>query len=180
MSNTGQTIPPPPPAPPAPLPPAVPPSTRRNPLNLVLLIGGIALSVVAIVLVVVGLLAFSSASSARDDAHRYTKERRSLEARERATQGDIDTVVSEGQKVGDPIDKLIDAENQAVAKSNELDDLLKQAVDKFNAGDETGANNMVNGQGKQILSDLERLQGIDNQALTAAQDAQRKLRQALI
>ena len=145
-----------------------------------LLIGGVVLSVVAIVLIVVGLLGFSSASSARDDADQFTKERRSLAAKERATQGDIDTVVSEGKKVSDPIDKLIDAENQAVAKSNELDTLLQQAVDKFNAGDETGANNMVNGQGRQILSDLERLQGIDNQALTAAQDAQRKLRQALI
>jgi hypothetical protein len=143
------------------------------------LIGGVVLSVVAIVLIVVGLLAFSSASSARDDAHRFVKERRSLEASERATQGDIDTVVSEGRAVGDQVDKLIDAENQAVDKSNQLSDVLDQAVSKFNAGDETSANNMVNDQGKQILSDLQRLQGVDNQTLTAAQDAQRKLRQAL-
>ncbi len=144
-----------------------------------LLIGGVVLSVVAIVLIVVGLLAFSSASSARDDAHRFVKERRSLEAKERATQGDIGTVVSEGKAVGDEVDKLIDAENQAVDKSNQLNDVLDQAVNQFNVGDETGANNMVNGQGRQILTDLQRLQGVDNQTLAAAREAQRKLQQAL-
>jgi signal transduction histidine kinase len=146
----------------------------------VLLIGGLVLSIVAIVLAMLGVLAFSSASSARDDADRFTRERRSFEEKERSTQGDIDTVVTEGRKLGDEVDKLIDAENQTVAKSNELNGILNQAVDKFNAGDETGANDMVNNQAKPILSDLQRLQGVDSQALNAAQEAQRKLRQALV
>jgi hypothetical protein len=143
------------------------------------LVGGLVLGVVAIVLIVLGLIAFSSASSARDERDRLSTERRSAEKREIAAQGEINTVVDEGNKVGDQVGKLVDAANQVTDKGGELTRLLEDATGRFNAGDESGANAMVNNQGRPILSDEQRLKAQENQSLTEAQDAQNKLREAL-
>ena len=144
-----------------------------------MLVCGLVLSTVAIVLIVLGLLAFSSASSARDDADRFATEQRSARDREIAAQGDISTVVEEGNKVADQVDKQTDAANQVTAKNDELETLLDDATGQFNAGDEDGANGTVNDRGRQILSDEQVLKGQENQALTEARDAQSKLKQAL-
>jgi hypothetical protein len=161
------------------LPPGSEHSSARHPLDLPFLVGGLVLSAIAIVLLVLGLLAFSSASSARDDADRFAKERRSATAREIAAEGDIEKVVDEGSKVADEVNKEIDAGNQVTQKDDELTNVLQDATGRFNAGDESGANATVNSQGRQILSDEQNLKDQDNQALTEAQDAQNKLKQAL-
>jgi len=144
-----------------------------------LLVAGLVLSAIAIVLIVLGLLAFSSASSARDDADRFAKERRSAEARQIAAQGDINTVVDEGRKVADEVNKEIDAANQVTQKDDDLTSVLADATGRFNAGDESGANATVDSQGRQVLSDEQALKSQQIQALTQAQDAERKLREAL-
>jgi hypothetical protein len=177
MSDSSPPTNPPPEAPP---PPSVSSgSSARHPLDLPFLVGSVVLSAVGIVLLVIGVLAFSSASSARDDADRFARERRAAEAREVAAEGDIDTVVDEGNRVADQVDKEIDTANQVTQKSGELTTLLDDATSQFNAGDESGANATVNNQGRQILSDEQRLRGQADQALTQAQDAQAKLKEAL-
>jgi hypothetical protein len=168
-------------------PPTVPVSSSAPPptpkgrawLNRLLVLGGIAVSALAVVLLVLGLVAFSSASSARDDARRFAKERRSLAAIERATQGDIRTISSQGGAVGDEIDKLVSADNELVSGSNALTSLLEQADAKYNAGDESAAAADVDNHGRPILNVVQVLAGRENQALTEAHDAQHKLRQGL-
>jgi hypothetical protein len=160
-------------------PPGSAHSSARHPLDLPFLVGGLVLSAIAIVLLVLGLLAFSSASSARDDADRFAKERRSAAAREIAAEGDIKTVVDEGGRVADEVNKEIDAGNRVTQKDEELSSVLQDATGRFNAGDESGANATVNNQGRQILSDEQNLKDQHNQALMEAQDAQNKLKQAL-
>jgi hypothetical protein len=173
MNDPAQTTNPPPASPPPPR------SSARHPLDLPFLVGGLLVSAVAIVLLVIGVLAFSSASSARDDSDRFTNERRSAEAREVAAEGDIDTVVNEGNRVADQVDSEIDAANQVTQKDDELTTLLDDATDQFNAGDENGANAKVNNEGRQILIDEQNLKTQASQALAQAQDAQAKLKEAL-
>jgi predicted nucleic acid-binding Zn-ribbon protein len=140
----------------------------------------VILGVAAVVLIVFGLLAFSSASSARDAAASLGKERRTAEARENAAQGDITAVVAQGNKVVDQIDKETDAANQVTQKNDELETLFDNAVDQFNAGSESSANATVDNQGRQLLSEEQGLRSQENQALMEARDAQNKLRQALV
>jgi len=140
----------------------------------------LALIVAAIVLIVLGVLALSSASSARDEGARFARERRAAEARETAAQGDIARVVDEGDRVVDQIDKQTDAANQVTQKNDELELVLENATDQFNAGNESSANGTVDNQGRQLLTEEQGLRVQENQALTEARDAQDKLRQALV
>jgi hypothetical protein len=176
MSDSGEITSPPAAVAPA---PQASSSGGRHSLDRPLLVGGLVLSVAAFVLIALGLLAFSSASSARDDAARLGKERRAAEAREIAAEGDISTVVDEGNKVVDQIDKETDAANQVTEKDDELETLLENATDQFNAGYESSANATVDNQGRPVLGEEQGLRVQENQALMAARDAQNKLRQAL-
>ena len=156
-----------------------PSSGGRHALDRPLLVVGVVLGVAAIVLIALGLLAFSSASSARDDADRYARERRAATAREIAAEGDITTVIDEGNKVVDQIDKETDAANQVTQKNDELETLFDNAIDQFNAGNESSANATVDNQGRQLLSEEQGLKAQENQAVMAAREAQNKLREAL-
>jgi Tfp pilus assembly protein PilX len=167
------------PASPAPAPPA-PSSRRRHPFDRWLLVGGLALVAAAIVLLVLGVLALSSASSARDDSARFARQRRAADVRETAAQGDITSVVDEGNRVVDQIDKETDAANQVTQKNDELELVLENATDQFNAGNESNANATVDNQGRQLLGEEQGLRVQENQALTEARDAQDKLRRALV
>lgn len=139
--------------------------------------GSIAFVVVGVVLIVLGTLAFTSASSARDDAHRFARERRSLAANERATRGQIQSISQQGRNVGDQIDQLVTAGNQLVSGSNSLGSLLEQADAKYNAGDESGAAADVDNRGRPTLNEVQVLADRESQALTQAHDAQQKLRE---
>lgn len=176
MTDTGETT-----SPLTPVSPSEPPSSprRRHPLDRPLLVGGVVLGVAAVVLIVLGLLASSSASSARDEADRLGKERRAAEAREIAAEGDVTTVVDEGNKVGDQIDKETAAANQVTHKNDELETLFDRAVDQFNAGSESSANATVDNQGRQLVSDEQGLKAQENAAVLEARDAQNRLREAL-
>ena len=177
MTDIGETT-----SPMTPVSPSGPLSSprRRHPLDRPFLVGGLVVGVAAVVLIVFGLLAFSSASSARNEADRLGKERRAAEAREIAAQGDITAVVAQGNKVVDQIDKETDAANQVTQKNDELETLFDNAVDQFNAGSESAANATVDNQGHQLLGEEQGLRNQENQALMEARDAQNKLRQALV
>ena len=164
----------------APPPPASSPPGGRHSLDRPLLVTGLVLSVAAIALIVLGSLALASASSARDDAARFSRQRRAAEGRETAAHGDITDVVDQGNTVVDQIDKETDAANQVTQKNDELEVLLDDATDQFNAGNESSANATVANQGRQLLSEEQGLRGQENQALTEAREAQSKLRQALV
>jgi type II secretory pathway pseudopilin PulG len=141
--------------------------------------GSIAVGVLGVVLIVLGTLAFSSASSARDDAHRLDGERRSLAARERATQEQIQSFSSQGRNVGDQIDQLVAAGNQLVSGANALGSVLEQADAKYNAGDEHAAAADVDSRGRPTLNEVQVLADRESQSLTEAHDAERKLREGL-
>lgn len=143
------------------------------------LVGSIAVAVVGVVLLVLGALALSSASAVRDDARRFAGEQRSLAARERATQENIQTISSQGRNVGDQIDQLVAAGNQLVNGSNALGSLLEQADAKYNSGDERGAAADVDGNGRPALNEVQVLAGRESQALAEAHDAEQKLREGL-
>jgi len=87
--------------------------------------------------------------------------------------------VDEGRKVADEVNKEIDAANQVTQKDDDLTSVLADATGRFNAGDESGANATLDSQGRQVLSDEQALKSQQIQALTQAQDAERKLREAL-
>jgi hypothetical protein len=144
-----------------------------------LLVGSIAVGVVGVVLIVLGTLALSSATTARGDAHRLAGERRSLAARERATQEHTQGISAQGRKVGDQIDQLVAAGNQLVSGSNALGSLLDQADARYNAGDESGAAADVDSHGRPTLNEVQVLADRENQSLTEAHDAERKLREGL-
>lgn len=177
MSDSRETMSPPTTL--APTPPDASSRSSRHPLDRPLLVAGLVMGIAAIAFIVLGLLAFSSASSARDDADRLAKERRALEARETAAEGDISTVVDQGNKVVDQIDKETDAANQVTQKNDELETLFDNAVGQFNAGSESSANATVDTQGRQLVSEEQGLKAQENQAVMEARDAQNKLREAL-
>jgi len=153
-------------------------SRNRSPRRL-LSAGSIAVGVVGVVMIVLGTLAFSSAFAARDDAHRFATQRRSLAASERATEEHTQTVSLQGRNVGDQIDKLVAAGNQLVSGANALGTLLDQADAQYNAGNPRGAAADVDNRGRPTLNEVQDLAGRESQSLTEAHDAEQKLREGL-
>jgi len=153
-------------------------SRNRSPRRL-LSAGSIAVGVVGVVMIVLGTLAFSSAFAARDDAHRFATQRRSLAASERATEEHTQTVSLQGRNVGDQIDKLVAAGNQLVSGANTLGTLLDQADAQYNAGNPRGAAADVDNRGRPTLNEVQDLAGRESQSLTEAHDAEQKLREGL-
>jgi cell division protein ZapA (FtsZ GTPase activity inhibitor) len=115
---------------------AAPGSSRRS---AVLQWGGVAAGVVGIALIVIGVLAFSSASSDDDATDAANRDRRELRAEELSAAAGGSDVIEAGEALGAEIDDLSEASRDLGLTQNGFVDAMNAATDLFSSGNESAA-----------------------------------------
>jgi hypothetical protein len=134
-----------------------------------------ALSAIAVVagaaLVVVGVRASGHADTTRDRAAALRRQRTALIAQTRAAERDVDSPISDAERVAKSVSTIVSSADAVIVESAETNRLLGQAVGLVNSGRRAQADDIyANG----AAASVRRLQdGLSqaNAALAAAQTA---------
>jgi small-conductance mechanosensitive channel len=145
--------------------PTAPPTRSR--LGTALRWGGIAAGVVGIVLAVLGVLAFSGASSDDDDAQAVDRRTRELAAAEREADGNSKAVLADGRELGDQIEKLQDSSVALAEAQNEFVGAMNAATDLYNNGRLSDARAAYEAQAAAVADLEQRLADVQAQLAAA-------------
>lgn len=145
--------------------PTAPP--RRSRLGTALRWGGVAAGVAGIVLAVLGVLAFSSASSDDDAAEAVKRRTKVLAAQEREADGNSREVFDQGGELGDEINALNDASLQLLDAQNQFVDAMNAAIDLYNNGRTGDARAAFDAQGGAVADLEQRLAKVQRQLAAA-------------
>ncbi len=143
------------------------PPPRRSRLGTALRWGGVVAGVAGIVLAVLGVLAFSSASSDDDAADAVRRRTKALAAAEREADGNSREVFDQGGELGDEINALNDASLELLDAQNQFVDAMNAAIDLYNNGRTGDARAAFDAQGGAVADLEQRLAKVQRQLAAA-------------
>lgn len=140
--------------------------SRRND---VLLWGGVIAGIAGLVLVVLGVLAFSSASSDDDTRSSVDRERRALFAEQNDAVGNSSKIRRAGRALSDDVTAVLSASSDLAAAEEEFTTAMNAATDLYNNGNISGARAAYEAQGAAVVKLMQQLADVQQKLAAAHQ-----------